>query len=74
MNELYKKWIVGIRTGNLLRATPMLYHSRYIGSYELPFKCYRWTGERVLSWYEFLNLNHALKPLVTRHLTFMSKT
>ena len=69
-----KKWIDGIRSGNPLHSTPTLYHLRYIGSCQLLFKCYRWTRKRVLSWDEFLNLNHALKPLVTWHIIFVSKT
>ena len=73
VNKSYKRfdWI---RTSNLLHSTPMLYHLSYFGSYELPFKCNRGTGKRVLSSNEFLNLNHALKPRVTKHISFVSKT
>ena len=44
----------GIRTSNLLNSMPMLYHLSYFGSYELLFKCNKWTGKRVLSWDVFL--------------------
>ena len=30
------------------------------------------TGKRVLNWDEFLNLHHALNPLVTKHISFPS--
>ena len=54
----------------------MLYHLSYFGSYETPFKCYtcRWTGKRVIKSDEFLNLNQALNPLVTKYISFVSKT
>ena len=68
-----EKSFVGIRTSHLLLSKPMLHHLSYFGSYEIPFKCYRWTGKCVLSWGEFLNINHTLKPLITKHKCFVSK-
>ena len=62
-----------IRTSNLLHSTQSLYHLSYFGSYDLPFKCNRWTGKCVLL-DESLNLNPALNPLVTWYLSFVSKT
>ena len=59
-----------IRTSNLLHSTQTLYHMRYFWRYHLPFKCNRWTCKCVLIWDESLNLNPALNPQVTWHLSF----
>ena len=53
MNELYKYGLDWIRIGNLLHTTPTLYHLSYFGSYEIPFKCYRWTSRLVLGLDDF---------------------
>ena len=45
-------------------------HHRAVGM----FKCYRWTGKRKLYWNEFLKWTHASKPLLTIHISFVSKT
>ena len=73
-NELLKKSFVGIWSSNLSVTTPLPYHLRYLGSYDIAFKCHIWTGNRVLIWDEFLNPNLALNPPVTWHLSFVSKT
>ena len=50
-----------IRTSNFFHATQTLNHLSYFGLYDLPFKCNRWIGKRVLIWDDFLNQKPCFK-------------
>ena len=71
MNESYKNWLMGFEpaTSCILRRC-----SSTLAIAAVTIKLLNVVGKRVLNWDEFLNLNHALKPRVTRNISFLSKT